>query len=144
MLATRLEKRTLIEVLRAHPQWSLLELAGVIEADGPSAAVLAELTVFDLWNDPRGRRRRLPEDRGPLIDVDRLELAEQSSGAEFDRVVLEVLTEAGRWVSAGYLTARVGGPRWKLQSSLRRLEATESVERTGKTSSTRYRAIDDR
>lgn len=75
-----------------------------------------------------------------LIDQDRLTRASESTGADFDAEVLEVLCEAGHEVAAAYLRERVGGPRWKLQASLGRLVKARLVERRGTTSSTRYRA----
>lgn len=75
-----------------------------------------------------------------LIDQARLTRASESTGADFDAEVLEVLREAGHEVAAAYLRERVGGPRWKLQASLGRLVKARLVERRGTTSSTRYRA----
>jgi hypothetical protein len=55
--------------------------------------------------------------------------------------VFEVLYEARGDVGAGYLRARVGGPRWKLQDSLGRLIAAGKVIKIGSTSATRYRVV---
>lgn len=66
------------------------------------------------------------------------------------RAVLIVLRDHPEWTlghvfshlqqngPAAYLRARVGGPRWKLQASLRRLVNAGLVERSGSTSATRY------
>lgn len=76
-----------------------------------------------------------------VSDDVRLEHALALSGAAFDAEVLAVLREAGDAVAAGYLSARVGGPRWKLQASLGRLVRAGLVTRRGATSDTRYRAV---
>lgn len=138
VLKARFDKHVLVRVIRSHPHWSLLELVEVIEAGGPAADGLAAMTISDLRTDPG--RIRLLIDSGPPIDLDRLERGERSSGEEFDALVLEVLTEASGAVATGYLRARVGGPRWKVQASLQRLEEAGQITRTGNTSSTRWSA----
>lgn len=138
LLKARLDKHVLVRVLRSHPRWSLLELGTVIEAGGPAADALAELTISDLRSDPA--RVRLLVDSGPPIDLDRLDRGERISGEEFDQLVHEVLVEASGAVAAGYLRARVGGPRWKVQASLLRLEKAGKISRTGQTSGTRWSA----
>jgi hypothetical protein len=80
-------------------------------------------------------------DGEPPIHYERLALAVRCQGECFDKIVYEVLIEAGKAVGAAYLRARVGGPRWKLQSSLRRLAGAGMVERRGATSDARYLAI---
>jgi hypothetical protein len=115
------DRETLVAVLRAHPQWTLAQLA---ELDGTSSGeLLQRVRVCDLWN----------------VDPTRLALAQRLSGTAFDACVLAVIREAGFVVNAGYLRARVGGPRWKLQPALGRLCEAGAIERSGTTGSTRYR-----
>ena len=66
----------------------------------------------------------------------------RSFGRAFDELVHEVIAEARRPIGAAYLRERVGGPRWKLQHSLRRLSAAGLIRRDGTTSATRYRTND--
>jgi hypothetical protein len=128
-----LPRLTIARTLRAHPQWSLANVFGVIERGGPRAAALGRLTIAELLdganehslNNDRARRGR----------------AMRCNGTEFDQLVLEVLREAPGEVASGYLRARLGGPRWKMQDSLGRLVGTGKVIRNGTTSATRYRAV---
>jgi hypothetical protein len=120
--------------LRAHPEWSLENLFGVIERGGPRADALGRLTIADLLDFGAIEGR-------PIIDHARRSRAMQQSGSKFDQLVLEVVCEALEDVAAGYLRARLGGPRWKLQGSLGRLVAAGKVVRSGTTSATRYRAV---
>jgi len=138
------ERRAIVAVLRAHPEWTLGQLYSQLECDAPRAAVLRKLTFGELLAGPKPEHleRIAPaKDGGPAIDRKRLELAKQLGGPEFDRILHAVLIEAGgQAVAASYLRVRAGGPRWKLQASLRRLVDAGAVERSGTTSSTRYRA----
>jgi hypothetical protein len=120
--------------LRAHPEWSLANLFGVIERGGPRADALGRLTIADLLDGSASEGR-------PIIDRAHRWQAMQQSGPEFDQLVFEVLCEAREDVAAGYLRARLGGPRWKLQGSLGRLVTAGKVIRSGTTSATRYRAV---
>lgn len=142
-LLAKTERHILLAVLRDHPHWRLSELLRLIEGDGPRAALLRDLRIEELLST-----EVTVIVRGPLTtdrDRERLEAAQQSSGELFDEFVREVLHEASTagpgWVSAGYLRERVGGTRWKLQASLARLIDAGVVERTGRTSSTRYRRL---
>jgi hypothetical protein len=129
----RLDHHVLARTLRAHPEWSLENVLGVIESGGPRADALGRLTIAELLGDAS-------ED---CSDIDRVRLARalRRRGAKFDQIVFEVLCEASAEVQAAYLRARVGGPRWKLQASLGRLVGAGKVVRSGTTSTTRYRAV---
>jgi hypothetical protein len=132
------ERRALVAVLRARPELTLEKLQDCF--GGRYGETLRSITVGELIE--LGGQIELPEDGGPPIDRAVLELAKRSNGEDFDQFVLDAIIAAGgRAVSAGYLRARVGGPRWKLQGSLRRLVDALKVDRNGVTSSTRYRAV---
>ena len=93
----------------------------------------------ELLDEPRLDQLTLAADGGPPIDRKRRAEAKKLTGEKFDACVLAVLGQAkGTPVGAAYLSARVGGPRWKLQASLRRLVDAKLVERSGTTSATRY------
>ncbi|PRQ03416.1 hypothetical protein ENSA5_16220 [Enhygromyxa salina] len=132
------EKVALVTVLRSHPEWTLGEVLEYLDQGGARALALRGLTLRELLTEPDAGCLSLPDDDGPVIDVARLERAKRVRAEAFDQLVEEVLTEAGRPVGAGYLRARVGGPRWKLQGALRRLVAAKVVVRTGSTSATLY------
>jgi hypothetical protein len=161
------ERKALVAVLRARPDLTLEKLQDcfggrygatlrtitvreLIESDTPQAGLasrsragsglsLAPDAALDLALD-LALHRGLPPDGGPPINHRLLEHAKRVSGEEYDALVLDVILGAkGRPVSASYLRARVGGPRWKLQGSLKRLVDAGSVQRKGVTSSTRYR-----
>lgn len=130
------ERRAVVAVLRARPDLTLEKLQDFFR--GRYGATLRTITVRELLESET--RIDTTEDGGPPIDRTALEQAKRLSGDAFDQQMLEVIRNAGgRAVSASYLRARVGGPRWKLQASLRRLADLGQVERTGVTSSTRYR-----
>lgn len=132
------ERRALVAVLRARPELTLEKLQDCFT--GRYGETLRSITVGELIELEAGVE--LPEDGGPPIDRAVLELAKRSSGEDYDLLVYDAIVAAnGRAVSAGYLRARVGGPRWKLQGSLRRLVDAQQIERHGVTSSTRYRAV---
>lgn len=129
------ERKALVAVLRARPELTLDKLQDCF--DGRYGATLQSITVRELLEAQV--EIELPEDGGPMIDRSALEQAKRLNGPEYDRYVLRAIYSAGgRPVSAGYLRARVGGPRWKLQGSLRRLVDAGEIERSGVTSSTRY------
>ncbi len=134
-LGEALERRAIARVLRSNPQWRLSAVFGLIDTGGSLAVVLGSMTVQELLLEPGFA---LPEDDGPLIDVETLARARRVDGRAYDRLVLEVLVEARRPVRASYLVARVGGPRWKLQAAMRRLVGASAVTRSGVTSDTRY------
>jgi hypothetical protein len=131
------ERRAVVSVLRSHPEWTLEHLASLLEPDGARSPLLRKLTLGELLGDPSAAYA-LADDGGPPIDPAQLEAAKRQSGAEFDECVRRVIAAAGDRVGAAYLRARVGGPRWKLQDSLKRLVAAGLIERSGATSSTRY------
>ncbi len=127
------DRATLILAFRSHPEWTLAQL---LELDGTEAGSwLERVRVGDLWT------------KADRIDLDGLARAMRLRGPEFDACVLEVIREAAgivASVSASYLRARVGGPRWKLQAALGRLADAGEVERSGTTSGTRYRLAHNR
>lgn len=131
------ERRAVLTVLRAHPEWTLEHLAHLLDGDGARALTLGELTVGELISDP-SKLTVAADDGGPPIDPIKLAAAKRRTGAEFDRCVEEVLRQASTPVGAAYLRARVGGPRWKLLDSLRRLMVAGVVQRSGATCSTIY------
>jgi hypothetical protein len=130
----QLPRLAVARTLRAHPEWSLENLFGVIECGGPRADALGGLTIAELLEGGATTD-------APSIDHVRRRQAIQQSGAEFDRLVFEVLCEVRDDVASGYLRARLGGPRWKMQGSLGRLVGAGKVVRSGTTSATRYRAV---
>jgi hypothetical protein len=121
------ERKAVLDVVLEHPEWTLGQLAAT---DGPYAKALRTLTIGELL--------RAPEAPGETVDATRLVRAQRSEGDDFDAIVLEVIAEAGDRVGASYLRARVGGPRWKLQASVRRLVDRKLIHREGTTSATRY------
>jgi hypothetical protein len=132
------ERRALVAVLRSRPDLTLEKLQDCFS--GRYGAILRTITVRELLETQIDID--LPEDGGPLIDRSALEQAKRVNGQAYDAFVLRAIRGAGgEPVSASYLRARVGGPRWKLQASLRRLVDAGEVERDGVTSSTRYRAL---
>ncbi|EDM79582.1 hypothetical protein PPSIR1_21179 [Plesiocystis pacifica SIR-1] len=140
-LLEQAQRRAIVAVLRGHPRWTLGDLLEHIERSGPRASALRGLRLEELQGC---RARSIPRS---VDDLRRLEQARHVAGAEFDELVRAVLLEAravspGGWVSAGHVRERVGGPRWKLLGSFTRLVEAGLAERKGKTSSTRYRALD--
>jgi hypothetical protein len=132
------ERRALVAVLRSRPDLTLDKLQDCFT--GRYGATLRTITVRELLETDTDIE--LPDDGGPLIDRSALEQAKRLNGPAFDACVLRAICSAGgQPVSASYLRARVGGPRWKLQGSLRRLVDAGDVERDGVTSSTRYRPM---
>lgn len=132
------ERRALVAVLRSRPELTLDKLPECF--DGPHGPTLRTITIRELLEAEIDIE--LPTDGGPIVDRGALEQAKRLKGQAFDACVLEAVRSAGGLpVSAGYLRARVGGPRWKLQNSLRRLVEAGEVERAGVTSSTRYRPV---
>lgn len=134
-----LERRAVITVVRAHPHWTLGQLFNYLRRAGEHEDVLGSVTLRELVAGIDGQQPHLPADGGPMIDTGRLEQAKRAEGANFDRFVVEALRGAPGAVAARYLRARVGGPRWKLQTSLRRLCDQRVVIGTGRTSDRRYR-----
>jgi hypothetical protein len=136
------ERRAVLTVLRRHPEWTLGHVFSELQQNGARAPVLRDLTLGELFEDPDELDQiAAATDGGPPVDRKRLEAAKKLAGAEFDECVRAVIEEAGSSpVAASYLRARVGGPRWKLQGSLRRLVDSGVVKRSGSTSASRYRA----
>ena len=132
------ERRAVVRVVYSHPDWTLGDLLGYAERGGAHSDVVRGLTIGELLSGPEQGSLALPCDGGPVIDMVRLEQAKRAQGEAFDRLLAQVLAEVDRPVSAGYLRARVGGPRWKLQAALGRLVAAKIAVRTGVTSATRY------
>jgi hypothetical protein len=133
------ERRAVVAALRARPELTLEKLQDFFR--GRYGATLRTITVRELL-ETETRLDVTDDDGGPPIDRSALEQAKRLSGDAFDQRMLEVIRSAGgHAVSASYLRARLGGPRWKLQASLRRLADLGQVERTGVTSSTRYRSL---
>jgi hypothetical protein len=130
-----LPRLVVARTLRAHPEWSLEDVFGVIERGGPRAAVLGRLTIAELVHADVG-------ESCPDIDRARRWRAMQRHGAAFDQLVFEVLCEATGPVAASYIRARLGGPRWKLQASYHRLMVAKRIKRTGNTSGVRYHAVE--
>jgi hypothetical protein len=132
------ERRALVAVLRSRPDLTLDKLQDCFI--GRYGATLRTITIRELLETET--EIELPDDGGPLVDRSALEQAKRLNGPAYDACVLKAIcTAGGEPVSASYLRARVGGPRWKLQGSLRRLVDAGDVERDGVTSSTRYRPI---
>lgn len=129
-----LPRLAVVRTLRAHPEWSLESLFGVIERGGPRADVLGGLTIAELLDGDAG-------ESCSHIDPVRRRQAMRCNGAAFDQLVFETLCEARDDVASGYLRARLGGPRWKMQKSLHRLVAAGKVVTSGATSATRHRAV---
>lgn len=135
------ERKALVAVLRSRPDLTLEKLQDCFI--GRYGDTLRSITVGELIElDVLGVELDLPEDGGPPVDRSVLELAKHSNGEIYDGLVYDVIVGAGGHpVSASYLRARVGGPRWKLQGSLRRLADAGKIHRNGVTSSTRYRVV---
>lgn len=137
------ERRAVLLVLHRHPEWTLGHVLRELEQSGPRAAVLGDLTLGELFAAPDDLDQiTLPKDGGPPVEHEHLQAAARLSGANFDECVREVIAAASTPVAAAYLRARVGGPRWKLQASLRRLVDAGAIKRSGTTSSTRYWVVE--
>jgi hypothetical protein len=145
-ILSRAERRAIVAVLRAHPEWTLGQVCKQLERDVPVSVVLSKLTLGELLlSDPDPDALERPPDGGPAPDRGRLEAARRMDGERFEACICEVLDEASdRPVGSAYLLARVGGPRWKLKTALLRLIAAGTVERSGTTSGTRYRLASHR
>jgi hypothetical protein len=126
------ERAGLVRVIRSHPELTLRNVLAYANGGGPRAAILLDLTLHELASPV------MPDDGSPAIDTGRLEQAMRAHGSHFDDLVLTVLEEAGCAVRGAYLRARVGGPRWKLQRSLRRLFEAKATDRSGRSGATRY------
>jgi hypothetical protein len=131
------ERRAVAYVLRSHPEWTLGDVMAYVDKGGARSAALRSLPIRELLDNPSVVDE--PSDEGPPIDPVVLGYAKRAAGVEFDELVRGVIAGAGRLVGAAYVRARVGGPRWKLQKSVRRLVNAGLVERSGITSATRYR-----
>lgn len=127
--SARLEDEIVLRALSRLPHRRLSELLAYIDAGKRYADVLARSRVCDLV-PPAG-----------IIDLALLGRAQRAQGEAYDALVLGVVRQAyPSRVDATYLRARVGGPRWKLQKSLGRLVHRQLLQRSGKTSGTRYLA----
>jgi hypothetical protein len=135
------ERRAVLTVLRRHPEWTLGHVLRELEQNGARAPVLRDLTLGELFEDPDELDQIAAKtDGGPPVDRKRLEAAKRLKGADFDECVRAAIEEASTPVGASYLRVRVGGPRWKLQASLRRLANAGAIKRSGSTSGTRYQS----
>ena len=123
-VAQHARRCAIVQVVRSHPDWTLAQVLELLTRTGAGSETLATITIGELLE--------------PQIDPIRLRRAERLTGPRFDALVLEVITRAGRPVGAGHVRARLGGPRWKLQASFRRLEAKGTIKRSGITSGVRY------
>jgi hypothetical protein len=134
-----LERVAVLRVLHDHPEWPIGAVLAYVENGGAKAETLRGLTLAELVGDADTIHDR--QHQPPPIGAGRLLRAQTTHGAQFDRLVLVVLLEARpREVAAGYLRARLGGPRWKLTASLNRLVLAGMAVRSGNTSGTRYGA----
>lgn len=122
------------QLLRAHPGATLGDL---VDLPGAAGQVLRSLTLGELLA------------LGSDEQAERLATAGKLQGRDFDDLVLRVLAEHEQrmaetgirfnlGLSRAQLIERVGGPRWKLQASMRRLVGAGKVTRSGITSGTRY------
>ena len=128
---------TAAQQLRSHPAATLGDL---VDLPGAVGLVLRSLTLAELLA------------LGSDEQAERLSTASKLHGRDFDQLVLRELAgheqrmaEAGGRFNLGMsraqLIERVGGPRWKLQASMRRLEGAGRVTRGGVTSGTRYSLV---
>jgi hypothetical protein len=137
------ERRAVLAVLRRHPERTLGQVFSELQQNAARAPVLRELTLGELFEDPGELDQIAAQAIGdPPVDRKRLEAAKKLTDEDFDECVRAVIDEAGSAVAASYLRARVGGPRWKRQGSLRRLVHRGMVARSGSTSGSRYRAAE--
>lgn len=128
-LEVMLERRVLVSVLHLLRDRPLSELLDLVDKRGTRNG-LANVTLNELAHC---QCRSLVKAR---------RLAEASHGPAYDALVLRVLLEAdGHFVPTSSLHARVGGPRWKLRSSLARLEKQGYVSHFGATCDRKYAAI---
>jgi hypothetical protein len=72
------------------------------------------VTVADLWIDPRSPRLRQPDDGGPMIDLDRLERAEQPA--------LASCSHSASWTSGS------GAASWVRRSSSSLTPSTSAAD----------------
>jgi hypothetical protein len=130
----QITRRALVTVVRSRAHLTLDELSQCFR--GRHGKTLRTITVGELLFSETGTIEISDE---PKISQWSLEKAKGLQGQAFDECVLVAIRGAeGQPVSASYLRARVGGPRWKLQASLGRLVGAGKVLRDGVTSSTRY------
>ena len=129
IIRSEIGPRAMVQALRMHPEWRLGDLELVMARSSRRTEQLRQVKTAEL------------QPAAPLLDEERRARAEQLQGSSFDRIMLEVIAGAGDWVSASYIRARAGGPRWKLLQSVGRLIDAGQWERRGKTSATQYRAV---
>jgi hypothetical protein len=122
------ERQLLLDLLRAHPEWTLATVFAELERNERRRWLLEALTIGDV----------LALATPPIVPSDPLPM----SSGEIDEALLTLLAEAaGAFVRMRELAARIDVPRYRLQSSLRRLSAAGQVERVGATVCTRYRLV---
>lgn len=123
------ERQLLLDLLRAHPEWTLATVFAELERNERRRWLLEELTIGDVL--ALAIPSIVPND--PLLSM---------SSGEIDEALLRLLAEAaGAFVRMRDLATRIDVPRYRLQSSLRRLTAAGRVERVGATVCTRYRLV---
>lgn len=79
-LATELEKRSFVRVLRSHPEWSLRSLLVFLRDRDPELTALGDLTIGDVIAESDARQLRLSEDEGPMLDLERLHQGQRVRG----------------------------------------------------------------
>ena len=123
-----IEVRVLAAALHLMKDRPLAELIEFVDKRG-AANGLERVRLEDLAHPPSS------------TVVERRQRAEATRGKEYDSLALGVLLEAeGEYVGPSHLKLRLGGPRWKIRSSMNRLEKRGEVCRTGSTSDRKYAA----
>ena len=130
-LESMIDRHILAAALHLMKDRSLAELVEFVDKRG-AATGLERVRLGDLALEPSS------------AVVERRLRAEATRGKEYDSLALGVLLEAkGEFVGPSYLKLRLGGPRWKLRSSMNRLEEQGEVCLTGSTSDRKYAAKAD-
>lgn len=118
-------RRVAVRALWLVPHRPLRDLVDLITGDSPHATALQSLTLAEVQEQS--------------IEAQQRAVAVRLVGDDFDQIVLAIVALAREWVKCGYVMARAGGPRWKVQHALVRLADAGELERRGKTSATEYR-----
>jgi len=132
-------QRLVFRAIRAHPDWSLLDLVEHLDARAPVGAILSAVEISEL-SLALAMRREVDAEPPPSLSEDRLDAARHARGTSFDAIVHELLVEARGPVGARRLCEQLGTSRDKLRRSLLRLIDAGLAERTGSHNKTRYRA----
>ena len=125
----------LASLVRSQHALTIGQLAVLLE--GEHGEVLGELTIAELEAASRASFM-VAWDGGPSIDMAMRRAAMRARGEEFLSHMRHVFHSAPGPINASYLRARLGGPRWKLQTAVRKLEELGEVSRRGKTYGTVY------